>query len=256
MDFDELFKFLNIVNRQAGAIVRRYFGRQIEVTRKADLTPVTDADREVERFLRAAIERQYPNHSILGEELGETSKGGGFRWVIDPIDGTKTFLLRTPLFGILLALENNGVPILGSIYLPIQDQLMIGSKETGTFLNGVACSVSRVSRMGEARLMITDPSCLTGLNRDPGIERLIESVELTRGFGDCYGYFLVASGAADIMVDPILAYHDLAALIPIIEGAGGRLTSRDGQDALTAKSAVATNGLLHDEVVRVLSTEC
>ena len=253
MDFDELFKFLNTVNRQAGAIVRRYFGRPIEVTRKSDSTPVTDADREVETFLRAAIERQFPNHSILGEEFGEVSKDSGFRWVIDPIDGTKTFLLRTPLFGTLLALESNGVPVLGSIYLPIQDQLMIGSKETGTFLNGESCAVSEVSDIREARLVITDPACLTGPKPDEGIGRLIESVALTRGFGDCYGYFLVAAGAADIMVDPILAYHDLAALTPIIEGAGGRLTSREGNDSLQAKSAVATNGHLHEEVVRLLN---
>jgi len=252
MNFNEVVDILNIITRQSGAIARRYFGRQIEVTQKADLTPVTDADREVEIFLRSSLERHFPDHSILGEEYGETRKTGPYRWVIDPIDGTKSFLLRTPLFGTLLALEENGIPILGAIYLPVQDQLMVGSKESGTFLNGEPCTVSTVSNLSEACLIITDPACLVGKNADAGIAALTTEVELTRGFGDCYGYFLVASGAADIMVDPVLAYHDVAALKPIIEGAGGRLTSRTGSEEVQLTSAVATNGLLHEEVIAVI----
>ena len=253
MNFNEIIDILNIITRQSGAITRRYFGRPIEVTRKADFTPVTDADREVETFLRSSLERHFPDHSILGEEFGETRKEGRYRWVIDPIDGTKSFLLRTPLFGTLLALEENGVPVLGAIYLPVQDQLMVGSKEFGTFLNGKQCKVSGVSKLAEARLMISDPACLTGENADAGIAALSQKVEIARGFGDCYGYFLVASGVADIMIDPILAYHDVAALKPIIEGAGGRLTSMRGTEEVQLSSAVATNGLLHDEVLGIVS---
>ena len=253
MDFNEIVDTLNIVTRQSGAIARKYFGRQIEVTRKADLTPVTDADREVEIFLRSSLERHFPGHSILGEEFGETRKEGPYRWVIDPIDGTKSFLLRTPLFGTLLALEENGVPVLGAIYLPVQDQLMVGAKEFGTFLNGEQCTVSSVSNLSEARLIITDPACLAGENGDRGIAALCGKVEITRGFGDCFGYVLVASGVADIMIDPVMAYHDVAALRPIIEGAGGRLTSRQGTNEVQLASAVATNGRLHDEVISVLN---
>jgi len=253
MNFNEIIDVLNIVTRQSGAIARRYFGRQIEVTRKADRTPVTDADREVEIFLRSSLERHFPDHSILGEEFGETRKEGPYRWVIDPIDGTQSFLLRTPLFGTLLALEENGVPVLGAIYLPVQDQLMVGAREFGTFLNGEQCRVSGVSNLAEARLIITDPACLTGHNADAGIAALSQRVELTRGFGDCYGYFLVASGVADIMIDPILAYHDVAALKPIIEGAGGTLTSRRGTEEVQLSSAVATNRLLHKEVIDIIN---
>lgn len=252
MNFNEIVDVLNIVTRQSGAIARRYFGRQIEVTRKADQTPVTDADREVEIFLRSSLERHFPDYSILGEEFGEIHKEGPYRWIIDPIDGTKSFLLRTPLFGTLLALEENGVPVLGAIYLPVQDQLMVGAREFGTFLNGEQCKVSDVSNLAEARLIITDPARLTGQNADAGIAALSQRVEITRGFGDCYGYFLVASGVADIMVDPILAYHDVAALKPIIEGAEGRLTSMQGTEEVQLRSAVATNGILHEEVMAVL----
>ncbi len=251
-DFTEYFAVLNEITRQAGAIVRRYYGSSISVDLKADSSPVTEADREVERFLRAALAKHFPDHEIYGEEYGASGRTSPYRWIIDPIDGTRSFLLRTPLFGTLIALEFEGQPILGSIYLPIQNQLLLGSIETGTFLNGEKCTVSETRELSKARLMITDPAVLAGDQRDRAIERLCTEVDLTRGFGDCFGYFLVASGAADIMIDPILEYHDVAALRPIVEGAGGRLTNRDGGRDLHIKNAVATNGYLHDQVLRVL----
>lgn len=253
IDFSRVFDVLNELNRQAGAIVRRYYGSRLEVERKADQSPVTEADREVERFLRGALAKHFPDHAIYGEEYGASGEPGRYRWIIDPIDGTKSFLLRTPLFGTLIALERDGKPVLGSIYLPIQNQLLIGSPETGTFLNGERCEVSQTKSLGSARLLITDPMVLVGEDRHRGIEALCQRVEITRGFGDCFGYFLVASGAADIMVDPILEYHDVAALGPIVEGAGGRLSNLDGGADLHARNAVATNGYLHEEVVRVLN---
>lgn len=252
-DFTQVFDVLNEVNRQAGAIVRRYYGGPIEVERKPDRSPVTQADREVERFLRDALIKHFPDHGVYGEEYGSDGSDARYRWIIDPIDGTKSFLMRTPLFGTLIALECDGVPILGSIYLPIQNQLLIGSRETGTFLNGVRCEVSQTKELSEARLLITDPTVLIGPERHRGIEALCEKTELTRGFGDCFGYFLVACGAADIMIDPILEYHDVAALGPIVEGAGGRLSNLDGGLDLHARNAVATNGYLHDEVLTVLN---
>lgn len=253
MDYSKFFDVLNEVNRQAGAIVRRYFGSAIEIERKADRTPVTEADREVERFLRDALSKHFPDFGVCGEEYGETRGSSRYRWIIDPIDGTKSFVMRTPLFGTLIALEFDGTPILGSIYLPIQNQLMIGSRETGTFLNGEKCGVSGTRSLSEARLVITDPMILVGEDRHRGIEALSQRVGITRGFGDCFGYFLVACGAADIMIDPVLEYHDVAALGPIIEGAGGMLSNLKGGRDLDARNAVATNGLLHDEVIALLN---
>lgn len=255
-DLNQIFAFLNEINRQAGAIVRRYFAAEYEIESKEDQTPVTAADREVERFLRSALEKRFPDHSILGEEYGETRKSGAYRWILDPIDGTRSFILRTPLFGTLMALERDGEPLLGSIYLPIQNQLLVGSSQTGTFLNGERVQVSRTANLGEARMLITDPTQLIGENRDRALVRLCGSAGLVRGFGDCYGYFLVATGAADIMIDPVgLKYHDIAALRPIIEGAGGRLTTTRGGADLHEGSALATNGLIHDEALAALGLE-
>jgi histidinol phosphatase-like enzyme (inositol monophosphatase family) len=253
-DLQHVLTILNQVNRQAGAIVRRYFGANFEIERKSDQSPVTEADREVERFLRSALEKHFPDHSVLGEEYGETKRDSAYRWIIDPIDGTRSFILRTPLFGTLIALECDGVPILGSIYLPIQNQLLIGSPQTGTFLEGQPVHVSKVRDLSRARLMITDPTLLVGEKRNRAIERLCGRVELVRGFGDCYGYFLVAIGAADIMIDPVgLKYYDVAALGPVIEGAGGKLTNTNGRSDLYEGSALATNGLLHQQVLHILN---
>jgi fructose-1,6-bisphosphatase/inositol monophosphatase family enzyme len=154
------FSTLGELSLKAGAIVRRYYNSQFEVERKADDSPVTAADREVETFLRQALEKQFPDYSIQGEEFGETKKSGPHRWIIDPIDGTKSFVMRTPLFGVMIALERDGVPVLGSIYFPIQDQLLIGSAETGTFLNGKPCAVSKTSVLSIASIFITDPCVL------------------------------------------------------------------------------------------------
>ena len=247
------FPFFEELNRLAGEIVRRYYGAPIVVDRKADQSPVTRADREVEERLRAEIEKRFPDHSVLGEEFGETKKSSAYRWVIDPIDGTQSFVLRTPLFGTLIALERDGVPVLGSVYLPVQDELLIGSAETGTFLNGERCYVSRTAELGAAKLMLTDPTPLARPEPDAGLQRLCRGAGLVRGFGDCYGYFLVACGAADVMLDPIVNYYDVAPLWPILAGAGGAFTDWEGRTDYGATQALATNGLLHDAVVRALN---
>lgn len=250
------FSVLGELSLKAGAIVRRYFNTQFEVERKADDSPVTQADREVETFLRAALEKQFPDYSIQGEEFGETKKSGSHRWIIDPIDGTKSFVMRTPLFGVMIALEREGQPVLGSIYFPIQDQLLIGSAETGTFLNGKPCAVSQTSSLAEATMIITDPRDLYAGARGAQLQRLANRVRLVRGFGDCYGYSLVAQGFADLMVEPDgLKYHDVAPLGPILQGAGGTFTDLSGQIDFTNGQGLASNRTLHEQALAVLHSE-
>ena len=253
-DLTSIFPFVDELNRAAGRIIRGYYGTELEIISKPDQSPVTRADREVEMMMRDAIEKRFPDHSILGEEFGETTRPSAYRWIIDPIDGTQSFILRAPLFGTLLALERDGEPILGSIYLPIQDQLLIGSAETGTFLEGRRCFVSKTPDLESSKLLITDPAALASARADEGFVKLCRSVKLVRGFGDCYGYFLVASGAADIMIDLIMNYHDVAPMPPLLEGAGGRLTALSGASDPRAGNSLATNGLLHDQVIALLNS--
>lgn len=251
-DLASLFPILSEINHRAGEIARQYFGHQIEVIRKDDHSPVTRADREIELCIREMLEKNFPDHSIIGEEFGEIAKTSAYRWIIDPIDGTRSFLLNTPLFGTLIALERDGMPLLGSLYLPIQDQLMIGSRETGTFLNGKRCFVSKTANMKDATLIVTDPAQLTDFKLRPMLERLYRSVGQVRGFGDCYGYFLVASGAAEVMIDPYVKLHDIAPMLPIMQGAGGYFTSVEGRIGSSIDSGLATNRVLHQQVLSVI----
>ena len=250
------FPILSDLSSQAGAIVRRYYHSPLEVEHKDDDSPVTKADREVETFLREALEKQFPDYSILGEEFGETKRASAYRWIIDPIDGTKSFVMRTPLFGTMIALECDGLPVLGSVYFPIQDQLLIGSAETGTFLNGERCEVSKTAELAKATMIITDPRALTAAEGHDAVVELSHRVRLVRGFGDCYGYFLVACGLADIMIEPCaLKYYDVAPMPPILRGAGGVFSTLRGDLDLTTGQGLATNPLLHDQILRVLNPQ-
>lgn len=190
----------------------------------------------------------------MGEEFGETRKSSSFRWIIDPIDGTQSFILRTPLFGTLLALERDGVPILGSIYLPIQDQLMIGSPQTGTFFEGEECFVSHTAVLGNATLLISNPADVVSKEYGSGMTDLYRSVRLVRSFGDCYGYYLVARGIADIMVDlSEIEYYDVAPMLPILAGSGGMHSTVEGFTDFRTPTSLASNGLLHNDVRRILT---
>jgi histidinol-phosphatase len=243
-DLLSFFPVLSELSIKAGAIIRRYYNSQLEVELKADHSPVTQADREVELFLRESLEKRFPDFSILGEEFGETTRSG------DPIDGTKSFVLKTPLFGVMIALERDGAPVLGSVYLPIQDHHLIGSAETGTFLNGAPCHVSKTSQLSEATLLLTDPRALIDGAERERLVRLCGSVRLVRGLGDCYGYYLIARGLADVMIEPAaLKYYDVAPMPPVMEGAGGVFTTLNGDFDLCSGQGLATNRALHEQIM-------
>jgi histidinol phosphatase-like enzyme (inositol monophosphatase family) len=258
MGKSELSSYLPFVERlqkEAGQRIRSYYGQALTVERKEDDSPVTRADRETEALLREIIEANFPDHSIHGEEYGEKRGSSGWRWILDPIDGTKSFLLETPLFGTLIALEWEGRPVLGSIHFPLLDRLLIGGAEVGTYLNGVACHVSRTTDLAQATMILTDPRDLLP---HPGHELVIElarRVRLVRGFGDCYGYFLVACGLADLMVEPKnLQYYDIAPMAPLLAGAGGIFSAFDGTLTFSRGEGLAANPSLHEAVVALAQT--
>ena len=223
-----LIAFANGLADTAGEIVRRYFRRGVAVDDKPDMSPVTVADREAEAALRALIERRFPDHGILGEEHGSARTDAERVWVLDPIDGTKSFISGVPLFGTLIALIERGIPVLGVIDQPISRERWIGARGLKSTLNGVAISTRSCPALGSATLFATTPDMFKGTDAG-AFQRLKDSVKLARFGGDCYAYGLLAAGFIDLVVEASLKPYDFAALVPVIVGAGGSMTDWRGQ---------------------------
>jgi histidinol phosphatase-like enzyme (inositol monophosphatase family) len=238
------------VAREGGRHTLAYFNRGPAVEWKADQTPVTVADREAEAVMRGEIAQAFPDHSILGEEAGETRGSAPYRWIIDPVDGTRTFMRGVPLFGSLVAVEGADGPIVGVIYLPVLDEMVAAARGEGCTWNGHPCRVSAADRLEDALVTLTDDRMARA--RAAGYERLALGAQLLRTWGDCYGYALVATGRAEVALDVGMHVWDCAALLPIIEEAGGRFTDWSGRRTISGGEVVATNGALHGQVLALL----
>lgn len=238
----------------SGDLIRPYFGAtDLDVQLKPDETIVTKADRDGEALLREMISKRFPDHGILGEEYGEERPDAEFVWILDPIDGTISFASASPLFGTLIALMHHGQPVLGCIHQPVLKQLLIGTGESA-WLNGQPVRVRPTPSLQAATLLVTDLIDVPKYQNGPAFDRLMQDVKLVRTWGDCYGYLLLATGHADIMCDPIMNPWDIAALIPVVRGAGGVISDWQGRDAVGAESIVATTSqALHDEVIARLN---
>jgi myo-inositol-1(or 4)-monophosphatase len=245
--------FLLELARASGEFIRPLFGRpDLPVEQKADATPVTQADRGAEMLMRGMIQARFPSHGILGEELGPENTGAEFVWVLDPVDGTKSFITSVPLWGTLIALLHHGQPVLGCIHQPILGQLLVGDGKVTT-LNGRRVRCRPSTRLGEATFLTCDWLSPDQHGKRAGFDRLARSCRLCRTWGDAYGYLLLAAGWADVVVDPIMNPWDIAALVPVIRGAGGAITDWQGGPAYPASSTVATaNPALHAVVLAAL----
>lgn len=237
---------------QAGKITLSYFGTGIVPELKSDQTPVTVADREAERRLRAMIEARFPDHAILGEEYGETRRGAQYRWILDPIDGTKSFVQGVPLYGVLIGLEREGVPILGVCNLPALNEMVAAAQGLGCTLNGRRVATSAVSDLSDAVMLATDIASFSEHGRDDVYYELEGATRFSRTWGDCYGHILVATGRAELMLDPVMNVWDCAALLPILQEAGGTFTDWDGNPTIHGPNAISTNGLLYDEIMALV----
>ncbi len=211
----------------AGGVVRRYFRTAVAVDGKADSSPVTIADREAEAAIRDILAAACPDHGIFGEEYGRERIDAEFVWVIDPIDGTKSFVSGVPLFGTLIALLRDGRPVLGVIDQPILRERWVGVAGRPTTLNGEAIRTRACPLLADATLTATSPDMFRGADRAP-FERLRDAVRLMRYGYDCYGYAMLASGFVDVVVEASLQPYDYCALVPVIEGAGGVVTDWQG----------------------------
>ena len=213
----------------AGEAIRPYFRAEHALEMKADASPVTAADRGAERAIRAILDAERPEDGIIGEEYGATREGATRQWVLDPIDGTTSFIAGRPIFGTLIALMQDGFPVLGIIDQPIARERWVGALGRGTTLNGAAVRTRRCRTLAEAALGTTSPHAFTDHEAGHflGLAAKVAPRRMIYG-GDCYNYALVASGHLDIVVEAGLKLYDFAALVPVVEGAGGQMCDWHG----------------------------
>jgi histidinol-phosphatase len=239
----------------------RFRALDLHVESKPDLTPVSDADTAVEKAIRATLARARPRDGVLGEEYGmsEPAAGPGSRhWVIDPIDGTKNFIRGVPIWGTLIALMEGDAPVAGLVSAPALGRRWWGATGLGAYAGKHQRAATRI-KVSQVRSLADASFCYSSLSGwaesgrlDPVVD-LILQVWRSRAFGDFYGYMLLAEGAVDVMVEPELSLWDVAALIPIVAEAGGTFTDLDGRPGPGGGSAIATNGLLHEEILARLA---
>ncbi|MGQ9575641.1 MAG: histidinol-phosphatase [Thermoguttaceae bacterium] len=245
--------------REAGLITLEYFRRGgLEIQRKADDSPVTIADRRAEEHLRRRIAEAFPEDAILGEELPERPGSSGLRWILDPIDGTKSFIHGVPLYSTLIGIEHEGCPVAGAILIPALDECVYAVQgDAAWYRSGDqpprrAC-VSSCPRLAEGLFLTSEIVNFDTLGRREVYWRLQAASRLARTWGDGYGYLMVATGRAELMVDPIMNLWDAAAIQPIIQQAGGTFTDWQGRPTIYSGQGVATNGHIHQEVLAILN---
>lgn len=247
----EFIDFTKQLASASGDIINSYFHRALAVESKADRSPVTIADKKAEEIMREMIMKEFPTHGIIGEEFGNHNESAAYQWVLDPIDGTQAFIAGTFLFGTLIGLMKDRQPIVGAIHHSLTSHLLLGSGGQ-TQLNDEPVRVRETKALREAVLLYTDFIDIGRYQNGIAFQQLMGRTKYSRTWGDCHGYFLVATGYADVMLDPVMNLWDIVALIPVIEGAGGRITDWNGRPPLEGNSVIASNGILHDQVLRVL----
>ena len=248
----ELLDFVVELAHEAGALTLKYFGGIVDADAKGDGSPVTVADRKAEELIRQKIEERFPRDSILGEEFGESNEGARVRWILDPIDATRSFTRGVPLFGVLIAVEVDGESVVGVAHFPALEETVAAGAGHGCTWNGELCCVSSVSSLPQAVVCTTDIERILARPEGIGWRRLQQRAAFSRTWGDCYGHALVATGRIEAQVDPIMAPWDAGPFLTILTEAGGRFTTLQGQPTIHGGSGVSSNGILHEEILREL----
>ena len=248
------------VAHEAGLLTLRYFYNpdQLRIERKDDESPVTVADRQAEELLRQRITESFPGDAILGEEFPAKAGTSGVRWILDPIDGTKSFIHGVPIYSTLIGIEHNGFCVGGVIALPALGEMIWAEKGGGAwheaprFTEPVRARVSDCRDLAQSLFLTSEVKTFEQSGRTEAYAALERRTRLTRTWGDAYGYFLVATGRAEVMVDPRMGDWDAGPLLAIMEEAGGRFTDWKGNPTTFGQEGVGTNGFLHDEVLELL----
>ena len=260
----ERLQFAVEIAREAGDLTLRHFRQAgLAVERKSDQSPVTIADRSAEELLRKRIAERFSADGIIGEEFGEVAGQSGYQWILDPIDGTKSFIHGVPLYTTLIAVLENDAPRIGVIHAPALGETVYAAKGSGCWYiggkaaNPEAARVSSVASLAESLLLTTEVDGFRQRASGDATDRFMQlqrSARLARTWGDGYGYLMVATGRAEVMIDPIVNLWDAACLQPIIEEAGGQFSDWQGKPTIRAGEAVATNGRVGAEVLAILAS--
>jgi histidinol phosphatase-like enzyme (inositol monophosphatase family) len=243
------------IAQEAGQLTLQYFRRDdLRVERKADDSPVTIADREAENLLRRRIAAVFADDGIVGEEFPETEGTSPYKWILDPIDGTKSFVSGVPLYGTLVGVTQDDDPVVGVINIPALDESIHAACGRGAWyvrgnLAPRPARVSSVGKLADGLFCTSEIATFAKRRRQRVFEGLQDAAWLTRTWGDCYGYLLLATGRAEVMVDPELHVWDAAAVLPVVQEAGGTFTDWQGRATIHAGEAIATNGHVLDEVL-------
>jgi histidinol phosphatase-like enzyme (inositol monophosphatase family) len=238
--------------QRAGVLTLEYFGKDIAVETKSDASPVTVADRRTETLICKGLAEAFPDDAILGEEHGEKPGSSGRRWIVDPIDGTQSFIRGVPFYGTLLGLEIGDSVPLGVMGFPALDMSLWAVQGGGAWRDGERISVSTVDRLADATILTTDAKPGHFGDKASGFARVLDACGRHRGWGDCYGYALIAMGQAEAIFDPILAPWDCAPLVPILGEAGGLFVDWQGRSTIHGSSGIGTTPALRDEIFSLL----
>ncbi|SFH52330.1 inositol monophosphatase family protein [Planctomicrobium piriforme] len=255
---DERLRFALNASAQAERLVMSYFGdAALQVDLKDDLTPVTAADRGAEELLRRTLLGTFPHDSVLGEEFGETKGNSGFRWILDPVDGTKSFVHGVPLFGMLIGLQFEGENVAGICRLPAVREVIYASRGRGSWWQrgsaaAVPAQVTTATSLSDSLFCYTAVDGFEQIQRSDVLQKLSQVCRLSRGWGDCYGHMLVATGRADLMIDPLLAEWDACALIPIIEEAGGIFMDWTGRSTAVGGNGISLTPQIKSELQQII----
>jgi len=251
MEQTQFLKTALIAAKKAEEVIMKYYSGEIRSELKGDETPVTAADREAEKVIAETIKSKFPKHSILGEESGK-SGSSEYTWIIDPIDGTKNYIRKIPMFATEIALMENNELILGVSNAPALCELLYAERGRGTYCNGKKISVSTMKKLKDSFMSFGGINYFEKINLLENLLKLSGMMQGRRGFGDFWGYHLLAQGKIEIMIEADIKIWDIAALAVIVKEAGGKVTDIRGKPvSMDTKTVLATNGFLHDEVLGV-----
>jgi histidinol phosphatase-like enzyme (inositol monophosphatase family) len=253
-EIGELLEFATGLAHEAGDLTLEYFGGIVDHDAKGDGTPVTIADKRAEELIRQKVEERYPEHSILGEEYGESNEGARVRWILDPIDATRSFMRGVPLYGVLIGIEIEGESAVGVAHFPALRETVAAGTGLGCTWNGNPCQVSPIERIEDAVICTTDVERILSRPEGEAWRRIQQRAAFSRTWGDCYGHALVATGRIEAQVDPIMAPWDAGPFLTIATEAGGAFTTFSGDATVHGGSGISSNGLIHGALIAKLRT--